>query len=244
MLPESSEVACFSFPIPVDARHPGRIGHLRSGRAIYEFLRMAEDEIVAVAYEYSHIVRTDIRNFYRSIYTHSIAWAIHGKPFIREKKNLHDYTLLGNRLDSLFQNANDGCTNGIPIGPIVSDIVAEIVVAAVDVRFTEALKQKHLQCQAVRFKDDYRLLVTSEADGIEAVKCLQTALKEFNLELGEEKTEVLALPDGLFRPWVSMYHAARPRKRGSYAWRDFRELYLAVLRIDRQCLAPASSTGS
>jgi hypothetical protein len=235
MFPESSEVACFSFPIPVDSRQPGRIGHLRSGRSIYEFLRMAEDEIVAVAHEHSHIVRSDIKNFYRSIYTHSIAWAIHGKSFIREKKNLHDYNLLGNRLDSLFQNASDGCTNGIPIGPVVSDIIAEIVVGAVDARFTKAFKAKGIKCQAVRFKDDYRILVDSEADGIEAVKCLQVALKEFNLELAEEKTEILALPDGLFRPWVSLYHAALPRKRRSYSWREFRELYLSVLRIDRQC---------
>ncbi len=235
MLPKKSAVSSFSFPVPIDARHPGRIGRLRSGRAIYEFLRMAEDQIVAVAYQYSYIVRADIRNYYRSIYTHAIPWALHGKSYIRKKENLHDYNLLGNRLDSLFQNASDGCTNGIPIGPVVSDIVAEILAAAVDVRFTEIIRTRNLRCEAIRFKDDYRLLVHSEADGIAAVKYLQSALKEFNLELGEEKTEILTLPDGLFRPWVSLYHSAHPRRRQSYSWKEFRELYLTVLRIDRQC---------
>jgi len=234
MLPQSSQVASFGFPIPVDSRRPGRMGHLRSGRSIYEFLRMAENQLVAIAYRHSHIVRTDIKNCYRSIYTHAIPWAIHGKSLVRKPENIHNAQLLGNRLDTLFQNANDGCTNGIPIGPVVSDIIAEIVMAAVDVRFTEIFKEKGLKCEAARFKDDYRILVKSEADGIAAVKYLQAGLKEYNLELAEEKTEILALPDGLFRPWVSLYHSAHPRKRASYSWREFRELYLAVLKIDQQ----------
>ena len=235
MLPEASSVSSFGFPVPIDSRHPGRLGHLRSGRSIYEFLRMAEDEIVTVAYRYSYIVRADIRNFYRSIYTHAISWALHGKSFVRDSGRRHDFSLLGNRLDSLLQNASDGCTNGIPIGPVVSDIAAEILAAAVDVRFTEIAAQRGLEFEAVRFKDDYRILVHAEANALDAIKYLQSALKDYNLELGEEKTAVVALPDGLFRPWVSLYHTAYPRRKKSLSWREFRELYLAVLRIDRQC---------
>src|SRR5690606_40387637 len=67
--------------------------------------------------------------FYPSVYTHSLAWAIHGKRTIRnggKGKNRRDMKFVGNRLDKLFQMANDGCTNGLPIGPAVSDIVSEI----------------------------------------------------------------------------------------------------------------------
>ncbi len=234
MLPAESDVVCYSFPIPIDSRHPGRLNKLRSGRAIYEYIRVAEDQLVSVAYEYSHIVKADIRNYYRSIYTHTIAWAIHGKDFVRAKHNLRDFSLIGNKLDSLFQNANDGCTNGIPIGPVVSDVIAEVLAAAVDLVFSKQLRKSKIRCQAVRFKDDYRILVQSESDAVEVVKHLQTALKTFNLELGEEKTTISSLPDGLFRPWVSMYHLALPRPRRSYTWKEFRELYLAVLRIDRE----------
>jgi hypothetical protein len=46
--------------------------------------------------------------------------------------DIDDFILAGNRLDKLFQNVNDGCTNGIPIGPAFSDLVAERVLAGVD----------------------------------------------------------------------------------------------------------------
>jgi hypothetical protein len=66
------------------------------------------------------------------------------------------------------------------------------------------------------------------------VKLLQACLKEFNLELSEDKTAIHELPDGLFREWKSRYHAALPSRRGHFKWRQFRELYLAVLRIERE----------
>ena len=234
LIPPDSQVACYSFPLPVDTKNPGRVGHLRSARMIYEFLTMAEDDLVTVAYQYTHLVRADIRNFYGSIYTHSIAWAIHGKRSVRRPSRRHDYRLVGNRLDKLFQYANDQRTNGIPIGPVVSDIASEIVAAAVDRAFSAAIRSSQIDCEIVRFKDDYRILVRGEVVGKQVIKLLQAALREFGLELASDKTAVLSLPEGLFRPWVSMYHAVHPRRRRRrFEWKEFRELYLAVLRIDQ-----------
>jgi len=235
MIPSDSRVVSYSFPIPIDSRTPGRLGYLRSGRMIYEFIAMTDADISSVAYKYSHMVKADIKNFYPSIYTHSIAWALHGKSFVRKPANLHNYGLLGNRLDRLFQYANDGCTNGIPIGPVVSDVIAEIVASAVDRHLTKLLKNESIDYEAVRFKDDYRILVKSESDAKKVIKSLQTALKEYNLELSDEKTKITALPDGLFREWVSKYHLAYPERLKSFSWKQFRELYLAVIDIDRSC---------
>jgi len=236
MIPSDSIVSSYSFPIPVMRKKPGRMGKLRSGRMIYEFITMTDDALATVAYKYTHIVKADIKNFYPSIYTHSLAWAIHGKRLIREGgkgKNKRSLKFVGNRLDRLFQYANDGCTNGLPIGPVVSDIAAEIVASAVDCILTSELKKNGIECEAVRFKDDYRILVSSESAGKQVVKILQTSLKEFNLELSDEKTAISALPDGLFRPWVSRYHLAYPTKQSRLTWKQFRELYLAVVEIDR-----------
>jgi hypothetical protein len=233
MCPRNSKVSTYSFPIAIDARSPGRLGHLRSGRMIYEFLTMVDDDIAAMAFRYSHLVKTDIKNFYPSIYTHSIAWALHGKR--KARKNRRDYKLLGNRLDKLFQMANDGCTNGVPIGPVVSDVIAEVVASAVDVILTESLSAQKIDCEVVRFKDDYRILVKSETDGPIVIKHLQLALKKYNLELSDDKTSISKLPDGLFREWVSLYHAVHPRSRNKFTWKQFRELYLAVLRIEKKC---------
>jgi len=235
LFPADGVVSSYSFPVPIDAKNPGRLGYLRSGRMIYEFIGMIDDDIASVAYRYTHIVKTDIKNFYPSIYTHSIAWALHGKRFIRKPANLHNYKLVGNRLDRLFQNANDGCTNGVPIGPAVSDLMAEIIAAAVDRILSRSLTKDQIDCQVIRFKDDYRILVKSPEDGKAVIKRLQAALKEYNLELSDEKTTLSELPDGLFREWVSLYHAVQPRKIKHYTWKQFRELYLAVIRIDRDC---------
>ncbi len=187
LIPNDSIVASYSFPIPIDARSPGRMGKLRSGRMIYEFIGMIDDDLASIAYRYTHLVKADIKNFYPSIYTHSIAWALHGKRTVRKPANLNNYNLLGNRLDRLFQYANDRCTNGVPIGPVVSDVIAEIIASAVDRLLTKSIKSHNIDCEIVRFKDDYRILVKSETDGRRAIKYLQAALKEYNLELSEEK---------------------------------------------------------
>lgn len=233
LVPNDSIVSSYSFPVPIDSRNPGRLGLLRSGRAIYEFIGMIDDDLASVAYRYTHLVKADIKNFYPSIYTHSISWALHGKK--KARKSLWDNSLLGNRLDKLFQNANDGCTNGVPIGPVVSDIASEIVASAVDRLLSKSITARAIKCEIVRFKDDYRILVKSENDGRKAIKLLQAALKEYNLELSDSKTTITTLPAGLFREWVSMYHAVHPRKRKRHSWKEFRELYLAVMRIDKAC---------
>jgi len=67
IFPSDSKVASYSFPIPIDARNPGRVGFLRSGRMIYEFLNMTEDDLAAVAYRFAHVVKADIKSFYPSI---------------------------------------------------------------------------------------------------------------------------------------------------------------------------------
>ncbi|MCX6848367.1 MAG: RNA-directed DNA polymerase [Verrucomicrobia bacterium] len=236
MIPPESIVSSYSFPVPVSQRKPGRMGELRSGRMIYEFISMTDDDLATVAYKFTHIVKADIKNFYPSVYTHSLAWAIHGKRSIRyggKGKNRRSQKFVGNRLDRLFQYANDGCTNGLPIGPVVSDIAAEIIASAVDCIISSELKKADIECEAARFKDDYRILVSSEAKAKKVIKILQSSLKEFNLELSDEKTTISALPDGLFRPWVSRYHLVNPKKRKRFTWKQFRELYLAVVEIDR-----------
>ena len=230
LFPDDSDVTVYSFPLPVDSDQPGELTAKRSGRMIYQYLGMIDDDLASIAYRYRYIVRTDIKSFYPSLYTHSIAWALEGKAVARASRN--DYRLLGNRLDRLFQRVNDNCTNGVPIGPVVSDLVAEIVAAGVDRRLSELVRGTGIRCEMVRFKDDYRFLVESEEDGSQLIKYLQAALTEFKLEVNERKTTIRELPDGLFREWASRYHAVLPKAPAHITWKEFREVYLAVLEID------------
>ena len=226
-------VHSYSFPIPVDTNQPGAIGKLRSGRMIYEFIEMAENDVSSESFQYEYLVKADIKNFYPSVYTHSLSWAFHGKSYIRAKKRRRDYKQVGNRIDKLFQRSNDDHTNGVAIGPSVSDVITELLLARVDTLFSKSLNppEKYL---AVRFKDDYRILCQSESDAKYIIKCLQNALREYDLDLSAEKTTIDRLPDGLFRPWVSKYHAANPKPKDEYTYKQFKEVYLSVIATDRE----------
>ena len=68
-----NKVYAYSFPIPVDKSSVGKIGRLRSGRLIYEFIEMAERDMAATSYKFNYLLTTDVKNFYPSLYTHSIA---------------------------------------------------------------------------------------------------------------------------------------------------------------------------
>ncbi len=236
MFDGGNQVCAYSFPIPLDKNNPGAIGRLRSGRMIYEFIEMAEQDLAAIAYRFKFLITTDVKNFYPSVYTHSIPWAIHGKQRIRTGSNRYNFSFFGNRLDKLFQNANDGCTNGIPVGPAVSDMASEIVLSGVDRMLSKRLTKRNLaeKVCVVRFKDDYRVLARTREEGRSVIKELQAALKEYRLELNDEKTEVHDLPKGLFREWVSRYNAANPRPKKSYSFKRFKEVYLSVVAIDSE----------
>lgn len=233
---ERNLIASYSFPLPVTTNSEGTLSGPRSGRMIYEWIEMAENDLIVEAHDYTHIGRTDIKNFYHSVYTHSIAWALHGKNTIRMPGNRVSTGFLGNRLDKLFQAMNDGRTNGIPIGPAVSDLVAEVVLTAVGVRCSDRLREQGLADEVllVRFKDDYRILARNTIDGQSAVRALQASLAEYNLELHDGKTEFSRLPQGLFRPWKSRYHSANPDPTKVYDFNRFREVYLSVTEIERE----------
>ena len=59
-------------------------------------------------------IKMDISNFFDSIYTHSVSWAIHTKEDAKAKRN--DNSMLGNKIDRALQNLNDKQTHGILVG--------------------------------------------------------------------------------------------------------------------------------
>ncbi len=229
---EEIKIFSYSFPIPISSSNEGKLGKLRAGRMIYEFIEMAENDLVAEAHGFNFLVKTDIKNFYPSVYTHSIAWALHGKE--KARKDRFSFNLLGNKLDKLFQCANDGCTNGLPIGSAASDLISEIILAGIDKKTSKILKKEKVNFLGVRFKDDYYFLCESKADTERIIKVLQTQMQAYNLNLNEEKTKVRELPEGLFRLWTLEYqkHSLLYKKKISY--KKFESTFLAVLRIDKE----------
>ena len=223
---EEIKIYSYSFPIPINKNN--KLGILRSGRMIYEWITMAEKDLVAEAHSYQYIVRTDITNFYPSIYTHSIAWIFNNREESRKDK---DYSLLGNKIDKLLQLANDTKTNGIPIGSALSDLIAELLLAKIDRNISNKIKDLDIDFLAVRFKDDYRILCNSKDDGDKILKIINDCLIDFNLYMNEKKTNIQELPSGLYRLHDREYfqHSISRLKKLNY--KEFEKTLLIVLDI-------------
>lgn len=229
---DSNKIYHYSFPIPMSSKKIGEMGELRAGRMIYEYIEMAEKDLLEESYNFDFILRTDITSFYHSIYTHSIAWALHSKETIR-KGNFENYELIGNKLDLLIRTSNDGCTNGIPIGPAISDLIAEIILAAVDRNVSEALSESNIKFIGVRYKDDYRFLCDSKDDAHKIIKILQRSLSKFHLTLNEGKSTIESLPDGLFRTWKTLYQIHSLAKPKKISYKIFENTVLRVMEISK-----------
>lgn len=143
-----------------------------------------------------YILQTDITRFYHSIYTHSIPWAIHSK---KTAKLNHSSNLVGNRIDTLIRNSQDKQTIGIPIGPDISLVVAEIIIQNCD----KFLVNNFSKITGVRFVDDYELSFKTRSEAEDVFHSMSSFLINYELELNIKKTHILELPIPLDSLWVN-----------------------------------------
>lgn len=123
------------------------------------------------------IFKTDIENFYPSIYTHSIPWALVGKDVAKRNKRIDSEYY--NQLDSLIQRCQYGETHGIPIGPFTSRLISEIYMCKVD--------EKLEKFNYVRYVDDFELAYNIEDEQLEFYNTLYKELKNLNLKIKKIK---------------------------------------------------------
>lgn len=169
-----------------------------------ERVKLAEETRVGRRF----ILTTDISRFYHSIYTHSIPWAMHTKA---TAKSNHAFTLLGNKLDFLVRQGQDGQTVGIPIGPDTSLVLAELIMHQCD----KELDTKIPGIKGHRFIDDYELSFKTRTEAEEAFHLLEACLSEYELALNPKKTNVVELPTPLDTGWSRELkkHSFRTSKR-------------------------------
>lgn len=184
------------------------------GRAVQPALAHSEllDRRITLRATHRFILRADISQFYPSLYTHSIPWALHGKQVAKERRR--DMTLLGNRLDRFIQQSQDSQTKGIPIGPDTSLVVAEMLLAACD----EAMSQQLPNLQGFRYFDDYELCFDSRAKAEEALPILEATLGSYELSLNPLKCKLETVLQPLDSPWarirrVEVRHTDPTRQR-------------------------------
>ena len=148
-----------------------------------------EQKSIELALDYPLVVKTDIVDCYPAIYTHSIAWALHGKQYSKDHRDCR--RLIGNRIDASVREMRYGQTNGIPQGSALMDLIAEMVLGYADTELTEKInKQKITEYRILRFRDDYRIFVMNQQDGERILKSLGEVLIDLGLKLNPLKTDV------------------------------------------------------
>lgn len=146
---------------------------------------LRDDFRVNLATRHERYVTADVRAFFHSVYTHAIPWAIYGKDWAKQNRQILHY---GNLLDLYCRNAQDGQTIGLPVGPDTSRLIAEIVASGVDSELTQIVQIENQD--ASRYIDDYTIAVASGQSGDSVISAVRKAAAVFELELNNDKSEV------------------------------------------------------
>jgi hypothetical protein len=146
---------------------------------------------------FGHLMRLDISKCFDSIYTHSIGWAIADKEAVKREFEQHS-TTFAHAFDRAVRAINDNETNGIPIGPEISRLFAEVVLQRVDHNLSLALERHGLlhgrDYEILRYVDDYFIFMRSPEMKELIAKHLSLELRPFKLFLNEAKQEVVSTP--------------------------------------------------
>lgn len=192
---------------PVSLRPPGRAFVRRNS------FKLRVEQKAQIRSKSRYLLKTDVNQYYRSIYTHSIPWAIHGKQFA--KAHMNNQRLLGNKFDKLIRSSQDKQTIGIPIGPDSSLLIAEIVLSKIDVDLVN-----HGFHNGIRFIDDYEFGCDSltQAEAIREYLC--EALAHYELTLNTYKTSIIELPEPIESLCISQLRAYDLSSSSTYSQRN------------------------
>lgn len=205
---QNPKIKCFS--LPIESTDDSLTDKATS---ITNWWESIEQKSIELSLEYEYLVHTDITNCYGSIYTHSVAWALHTKSVAKE--NRYDNSLIGNVIDNHLQDMSYGQTNGIPQGSALMNLIAEIVLGYADLKLSERLEDLEIKdYEIIRYRDDYRIFTNNPQDGELILKHLTEILIGLNLSLHSDKTFATSdvikdsiKPDKLY--WNVSKHSAK-----------------------------------
>jgi hypothetical protein len=181
---------------------------------------------LALRSAYPNIVRFDIKNFYRSIYTHSIEWAVVGKAAAKASLRRGSSGNFGKDLDVTVRIGQDGQTIGIPVGPDTSFVIGEMILAAIDDRLGFDRQR------ALRFYDDYEIGASSEGEAETLLEHAESIVAEFALELNPNKSHVIRNSEDLDDGWrlqIKLATKEKPRRA-----EDLVDLFSLACSLARQ----------
>lgn len=181
----NQNIRCYSIPLRSDDQLSDKAS------LISQWWQAIEQQSIELALRFQYVLHTDISDCYGSIYTHSVAWAIHTKAKAKAKANRKDPKLVGNAIDKLLRDMAYGQTNGIPVGSVLMDFIAEMVLGNVDLELSKKIiKAKILDYEIIRYRDDYRIFTNNPQTAEHITKLLTETLIEHGMRLNAQKTSV------------------------------------------------------
>jgi len=180
---KNPKIGCFSIPVLSHAALSNKAANISN------WWQSIEQKSIELALNYEYIVHTDISDCYGSIYTHSVAWALHGKNVAKKEKTTK--SLIGNIIDAHLQDMSYGQTNGIPQGSAVMDFIAEMVLGYADLELSNKIDKSDItDYQILRYRDDYRVFTNNPQHAEIIIKYLTEILIELGMRLNPNKTLV------------------------------------------------------
>jgi len=156
---------------------------------IYEWWKKIEQRSLTLALDYNHVLHLDISDCYGSLYTHSIAWALHTKEEAKKPMNRDNLNLIGVVVDKHLQDMSHGQTNGIPQGSVLMDFIAEMVLGYGDLMLSKKLNELNISdYRILRYRDDYRIFTNNAQLSAEIAKVLSEILSSLNFKINASKT--------------------------------------------------------
>jgi hypothetical protein len=134
------------------------------------------------------LVQADVSQFYPSLYTHAVGWAVNPKLRVRSYYQKKGSRSVGAAIDQALMNQQRKVSQGIPIGNDLSFLLAEIVLSQIDSALRVDSKRSY------RWFDDYELSCDSLHEAQELLSRLRAQLRRFSLRTSPTKTRIVELP--------------------------------------------------
>lgn len=160
-------------------------GHSFSGINSPTFARNATGFTVgdpSESFTRGKVVMLDIANFFPSVYTHALDWVI-------TKTRGGGNTGPGSDVDKAFQISRNNRTDGISIGPVTSNVAAELILEPLDNYLDE--RQRLGDLLYVRAVDDITLLVSKDVNVDVLVSEIAAILRRYSLDLNHSKEKLV-----------------------------------------------------
>lgn len=152
-----------------------------------------EQASLELSLEYPYMFISDIRNCYGSINVNLISEALNDPINLqmnKQRKNFDQKRFVAN-VSKLLHYYQGNMLVGLPQGCVLSDFVAEILLAYADMLLCKEVQVRGIQCKykVLRYRDDYRIFCEDKEALTELSYILQSVLRRLGFEMNSQKTQ-------------------------------------------------------